>query len=90
MSQLREQTATLAEGIKEGLAGNDDTPHETRLRRAWTAYRLADVEGNIFGARSVAWIGLSSIFDTIKDIEEGRTLAKRCVYSVDPDATILV
>ena len=68
MSQLREQTATLAEGIKEGLAGNDDTPHETRLRRAWTAYRLADVEGNIFGARSVAWIGLSSIFDTIKDI----------------------
>ncbi|RPD63037.1 RdRP-domain-containing protein [Lentinus tigrinus ALCF2SS1-6] len=77
MSQMREQTATLVGSIIAQLMGDEDTPHETQLQRAWTAYRLADVEGDVFGARSFGWLALNSIFDVINDIEEGRTLARR-------------
>ncbi|KAI0724457.1 RdRP-domain-containing protein [Cerioporus squamosus] len=80
MSQMREQTMTLVDSVKDEIHGNEDTSHEAGLQRAWTAYRLAYVEGDTFGARSFAYIALSSIFDGIKDIEQERTLARRYEY----------
>lgn len=70
MSQMREQMATLVSSIKDEIAGGDTVPLESSLQRAWIAYRLASMEGEVFGARSFAWIALGSIFDAIKDIED--------------------
>ncbi|TBU35150.1 RdRP-domain-containing protein [Dichomitus squalens] len=78
MSQMREQTATLVSSVKEELSGDDEIPPETSLQRAWIAYKLANIEGEAFGARSFSWVALGSIFDAIKEIEdEDRALARR-------------
>lgn len=78
MSQMREQTATLVGNVKDEISGDDGVPSEESLRRAWIAYRVADLEGDIFGARSFGWIALGAIFDAIKEIEEEeRSLARR-------------
>ncbi|KAI0724458.1 RdRP-domain-containing protein [Cerioporus squamosus] len=78
MSQMREKTATLVGNVMGEIAGDDSVPSDESLRRAWIAYRLAIMEGDIFGARSFAWIALASIFDGIKGIEEEeRTVSRR-------------
>ncbi|EJF66614.1 RdRP-domain-containing protein [Dichomitus squalens LYAD-421 SS1] len=78
MSQMREQTATLVDSMQCGIAGDDGVASDQSLYRAWVAYRIAIMEHNAFGARSFAWIALSSIFDAIKDIEvEERTTSRR-------------
>ncbi len=77
MSQMREQTATLVASVKAELSGDDDVPSAESLRRSWIAYRLANMEGDIFGARSFGWIALGGIFDAVKEIEdEERTLSR--------------
>ncbi|RPD82652.1 RdRP-domain-containing protein [Lentinus tigrinus ALCF2SS1-7] len=78
MSELREQTGALVGNVKGEIAGDDSVSSDESLRRAWTAYRLATLEGDIFGARSFSWIALGSIFDAIKEIEEEeRTVSRR-------------
>jgi len=69
MSKLREQTTQLVRAIRSELAGDDDTPLEAQLRRAWTCWRLSSSEKDTFGARSLGIIALGCIFDTIKAIE---------------------
>ncbi|KZT06877.1 RdRP-domain-containing protein [Laetiporus sulphureus 93-53] len=70
MSQLREQTASLVESVRAGISGDDDTPSEESLLRAWIAYKVALIQDDYFGARSFAWIALGEAFDAIKDIEQ--------------------
>lgn len=72
MSKLREQTDLLVRGVREELEGDDDTPQEEILERAWVAWRLANQAGkrNIFGAKSFGWVALGAIFESIKKIEE--------------------
>lgn len=78
MSKMREQTGTLVGTVRGEIAGDDSINFEEALRRAWIAYRLADLEGDIFGARSFGWIALGTIFDAIKEIEEEeRTVSRR-------------
>ncbi|OCH96496.1 RdRP-domain-containing protein [Obba rivulosa] len=70
MSKMREQTAELVNSVRLEIAEDEDIRAEQLLSRAWIAYRLADLEGDTFGARSFGWIALSVIFDAIKEIEE--------------------
>lgn len=78
MSQMREQTATLVGSVKDQIAGDEEMPSGESLRRAWGAYRLANLICDSFGARSFAWIALGNIFDAIKEIEEEeRTVSRR-------------
>ncbi len=72
MSKMREQTATLVEGILEGIAGEDGIMPDKRLERAWVAFKLSALEAEYetFGARSFAWVALSEVFDAIKAIEQ--------------------
>ncbi|KAI0757093.1 RdRP-domain-containing protein [Daedaleopsis nitida] len=80
MSQMREQTATLVGSVKGEISGDEDIVSEESLRRTWIAYRLAGLEGDIFGARSFGWIALGGIFDAIKEIEdEQRTQTRRAI-----------
>ena len=72
MSRMRENTATLVSNVKGEMMGDDDVSADESLRRAWIAYRLAHLEGDVFGARSFSWIALGAIFDSIKEIEEER------------------
>ncbi|EIW64750.1 RdRP-domain-containing protein [Trametes versicolor FP-101664 SS1] len=78
ISQLREQTATLVSDVRHELEGEDDTPHEVSLLRAWIAFRIGNMEQKYFGGHSFGWVALGGIFDTIKDIEdEERTITRR-------------
>jgi RNA-dependent RNA polymerase len=75
MSKLREQTDHLVRGIREQLAGDEDSTQEQRLNRAWFAWELsiAERKHKRFGAHSFGWIALGAIFEAIKDLEgEGR------------------
>lgn len=69
ISKLREQTDILVRGVKEELGGDDDTPLEEVLERAWLAWEHALLKGMTFGAQSFGWIALHIIFDTVKQIE---------------------
>lgn len=71
-SKLREQTDFLVRGVREELEGDDDTPEEEILQRAWLAWRLANQgsKTNTFGAQSFGWLALGAIFEIIKKIEE--------------------
>lgn len=78
MSQMREQSTALVGSVMDEIRGDENTPHKIGLQRAWTAYRLAYVEGDTFGARSFAWLALNNIFDAIKNMEEEeRTRVRR-------------
>ncbi|KAI0936237.1 hypothetical protein AcV5_004426 [Taiwanofungus camphoratus] len=77
MSHLREQTSTLVSNVRAEISGDEETPAEQSLERAWVAYRLAHIEDVHFGARSFAWIALGEIFDAIKDIEEADRRSQR-------------
>ncbi|KAI0778083.1 RdRP-domain-containing protein [Trametes elegans] len=70
IAQLKEQTAILAGDMRREITGDDDMPVETALSRAWIAFRLANIEGELFGARSFAWLALGAVFDTIREIEK--------------------
>jgi RNA-dependent RNA polymerase len=75
MSKLREQTEHLVRGIREQLAGDEDSTQEQRLNRAWFAWKLsiAKRKRGHFGAHSFGWIALAAIFEAMKDLEgEGR------------------
>ncbi|CCM00938.1 uncharacterized protein FIBRA_02985 [Fibroporia radiculosa] len=77
MSQMREQTATLVNSVRVEISGDDDTPAEESLRRAWIAYKVALIDPDYFGARSFTWIAMGEIFDAIRDIEaEDRKLLR--------------
>ena len=77
MSQMREQTASLVGSVRDEILGDDTVPLELSLQRAWTAYRLACIEGDAFGAQSFAWIALGCIFEAIKEIEKANEQAER-------------
>ena len=70
MSQMRDQATTLVDGVRYELEGEEGTLPEQSLQRAWIAYRLAEMEGDAFGARSLAWIALGEIFEAVREIEE--------------------
>ena len=67
---MREQTSTLMGAMRKELGGGDDVSPEEALRRAWIAYRLGNMEKEVFGARSFVWVTLGCIFDAIKEIED--------------------
>lgn len=75
MSRLREQATTLVDGVRFDISGEEGTLPEKSMERAWVAFRVALLEGDIFGARSFAWIAMGEIFDAIKVIEETEGLA---------------
>ena len=66
---MREQTSTLVNAVKGEIEGSGEDSAEVFLRRAWIAFRLASMEGEVFGARSFTWIALGSVFDAITEIE---------------------
>ena len=70
MSHMREQATVLVDGVRDELEGEEGTLVEKSLERAWVAYRLAEMEGDAFGAKSFAWVALGVIFEAIKEIEE--------------------
>lgn len=77
MSQLRENTATLVNSIKEQIAGDEDVPSEESLQRAWIAYRLANLDGDNFGARSFGWLSLGNVFEAIREMDEEKRIQPR-------------
>ncbi|GBE78383.1 RNA dependent RNA polymerase-domain-containing protein [Sparassis latifolia] len=70
MSQMREQTSVLINGMRAEISGDEDMTPDESLERAWIAYKVALIETNYFGARSFAWIALGEIFDAIRNIED--------------------
>ena len=71
-SRLREQTDVLVRGVKEELDGNDDTPPEEVLERAWLAWDHAISKGITFGAQSFSWIALHCIFEAAREFYDAR------------------
>jgi len=69
ISRLREQTDVLIRGVKEELDGDDDTPLEEILERAWIAWGYAISKGAAFGAQSFSWIALHGIFEAVREID---------------------
>lgn len=78
--------------MRHELEGEDDTPHEVSLLRAWIAFRIGNMEQKYFGGHSFGWVALGGIFDTIKDIEdEERTITRRYVdFCVSVQRTLRV
>lgn len=70
MSKMREQTTTLVDDMRLDLSGEEGTLPQKSIERGWIAFRLAILEGDVFGAQSFAWIAMGEIFDAIKAIEE--------------------
>ena len=70
MSQMREQATALVDGVRSDLSGEEGTLPEKSLERAWVAFRLAEIEEDTFGARSLAWIAMGETFEAIRVIEE--------------------
>ena len=68
--QKRGQTSTLVSRVKGTITSNNDILPNESLYHAWVAYHLAIIEHDTFGAWSFTWIALSSIFGTVKEIEE--------------------
>jgi len=71
-SRLREQTDVLVRGVKEELDGDDDTPPEEVLERAWLAWIHAISKGIAFGAQSFSWIALHCIFEAARELYDAR------------------
>ncbi|KAH9944464.1 RNA dependent RNA polymerase-domain-containing protein [Epithele typhae] len=69
MSHIREQTSNIVASIRGEIEGRSDLTAEQSLQRAWCAYRLATMEGDVFGARSFSWIALNCVFEAIKEAE---------------------
>ena len=70
MSKLREQTDILVRGVREELAGDEDTHPRAFLERAWLAWQLSILKRKSFGGKSFGWVALGAIFEAIKEIEE--------------------
>ena len=70
ISRLREQTDILVRGVREELAGDEDTPSRAFLERAWLAWQLSILERKSFGGESFGWVALGAMFEAIKEIEE--------------------
>jgi len=70
MADLRDQTACLVKFVRSHICGEDESPHEDWLARAWAAWRVSQVERDTFGANSFGWIALGEIFDSMKAIED--------------------
>ena len=70
MSQIRDQATTLVDGVRWDISGEEGTLPEDSMRRAWITFRVAQMESDTFGARSLGWIALGEIFEAIKTIEE--------------------
>lgn len=77
MSKMREQTDILVRGIREELAGDDDTTFEECLERAWLAWKLSIAQQKSFGAKSFGWVALGAIFEASKQIEDERREGSR-------------
>lgn len=56
--------------MKVEIAGDDARELDEWLRRAWTAWEISLIEEK-FGSRSWGWTALVSIFEVLKQIEEG-------------------
>jgi RNA-dependent RNA polymerase len=69
MSKLREQTDLLVRGMREDLTGDEGTPLDEWLERAWVAWKVSLVHRKLFGARSFGWVSLGGIFEAIKAIK---------------------
>lgn len=70
IASTREQATRLVHGVKIELAGDDTRELDEWLRRAWTAWEISLIEEK-FGSRSWGWTALISIFEVLKEIEEG-------------------
>lgn len=57
----------LAIQVKNDIAG--DASEEEALLRAWTAFRLAETQGDIFGAHSFGFLAIEVMFEQMKAIE---------------------
>ncbi|KAH9829378.1 RNA dependent RNA polymerase-domain-containing protein [Rhodofomes roseus] len=58
IEKVREQTATLVNGISAELSGGGHLDAATRLEQAWMAYRVSCTLSGWFGGQSFAWIAL--------------------------------
>ncbi|KAH9916868.1 RNA dependent RNA polymerase-domain-containing protein [Fomitopsis serialis] len=72
VAKVREQTATLVNGICAELSGDGQADAPTHLKQAWTAYRLSCTLSKWFGGQSFGWIALGEVFDAIREIKEKR------------------
>ncbi|KAF9478036.1 RNA-dependent RNA polymerase [Pholiota conissans] len=77
MATLRENTDFLVRGVREELAGDQDTSTEEYLERSWIAWEHAFARAGrkefgeeSFGVESFAWVALGAIFDALREIEE--------------------
>lgn len=63
MSKMREQSALLVNGVRNDLSGDDNTPFQTWLTKAWAAWRysVAQAEKEVFGAKSFGFIAIGSV-----------------------------
>ncbi|KAH9916863.1 RNA dependent RNA polymerase-domain-containing protein [Fomitopsis serialis] len=69
-AKLREQTATLVNGICAELSGDEGIAPSTHLKQAWTAYRVSCTLSGWFGGQSFGWIALGELFDAIREVQE--------------------
>ena len=69
-AKMREQSATLVNGICAELSGNGEMEPVEHLRQGWAAYRVSCALSRWFGGQSFGWIALGEIFDAIREIKE--------------------
>ncbi|TFY54171.1 hypothetical protein EVJ58_g9015 [Rhodofomes roseus] len=70
IEKVREQTATLVNGISAELSGGGHLDAATRLEQAWMAYRVSCTLSGWFGGQSFGWIALGEVFDAIRELNE--------------------
>jgi RNA-dependent RNA polymerase len=79
ISRLREDTDITVRDVRAELRDSrDGDTLETRLYRAWVAWRLSVVEHAAFGGMSFWWITLGAVLDAVRAIDDrNRGLERR-------------
>lgn len=70
MARLRDVTTVLVRDVGRQLRGEEDDLSETRLRRAWVAWKFAIAEHTMFGGESFWWITLRRVLDAVRACED--------------------
>ncbi|KAI0053305.1 RdRP-domain-containing protein [Auriscalpium vulgare] len=70
IAQVRDQTSDLVKRVRLDICGEDDSPKEDWLRRAWASWNVSRIREESFGAKSFGWIALGEAFDAMKAIEQ--------------------
>lgn len=69
-AKMREQTATLVNGVCAELSRGGQITSRDHLKLAWVAYRMSCTLSRWFGGQSFGWVALGEIFDAIREINE--------------------